>query len=168
MWLNKWKEGVLCLSLLAGLTLMSGTASAASVTFDDALTDGGIDRFDGSGNATEGFSITGSPVVIDFIVSIAAPSGNVTGFDLTDGGVLASAVLDSDANAYVLRYSFSSDTPTTAFALAITGTASTGYSYSASVVPLPAAAWMFLSMLFGGTWLKRRGARAKGGVVATA
>ena len=168
MWLKHVRGSLLGLSLFTGLAAFAGGISAATVTVD------GQDATNTTVQIANGESSNPDnvPIVVsqdstwDITVTIASNTtgGPVTGFTVSDGSATESGVLTSDL-AYALRYSF---TQAGTYPLSTSLDPAIGYQVTMSAVPLPAAAWMFLSMLFGGAWIKRRSARAKGGVVATA
>ena len=164
MWHIMLKNALLSMTFVAGAALFGSAASAATI---DLVTDG-------SGNSSlSNQTLSGTEDDVLFFVNpdnqdaqilsvtTSATSGSITDFQVFDasgnevtpiqetslGGLgysLTFTYLGSEGDGYKFR---------------ITGANGTVYGLSASVVPLPAAAWMLLSALFGGAWLKRRSAR---------
>lgn len=80
-------------------------------------------------------------------------------FEVNNGdgtGSLGTAI-ESGGAGDQLSFSYST---TKDYYLVLTGVEGANYSVQMSAVPLPAAAWMFLSLLGGGAWLKRRRRKA--------
>lgn len=168
MWLDSLKRGV------CGLLLIGGFAAGAAAAPVTVTLEGGNNGTLVEGTDTKEFTVSGD-ITLDVSIAQTPP---ITGFTLStcaDGDPADCTTLSlvdtatEGENAYVLRYSFLSS-QTYLFTISGTpvGLSGSDYNVKFSAVPLPAAAWMFLSMLFGGAWIKRRSASSKGGFVATA
>lgn len=169
MWLKHVRGSLLGLSLFTGLAAFAGSISAATVTVDGQdATNTTVQIANGDKSNPDAVPIVVSEdSTWDITVTIASniTGGPVTGFTISNGSTTESGVLTSDGVGYALRYAF---TQAGTYSLSTSLDPAIGYQVTMSAVPLPAAAWMFLSMLFGGAWIKRRSTRSKGGVVATA
>lgn len=183
MWLNL-RRSMACVLPAIGLSMLLGTNAFAAPADITLVVNGaevnivgtlggpnasGPDGTEtGSGTITEEYTISLDPDNSDSFVTsfvVRTTQGTIDSWDIVYGGSDTSVLGGTRSSGDEVSFAYLSSTYDN-LRLRVTGSDGSGYFVSMSAVPLPAAAWMFLSMLFGGAWLKRRGSKRAGALAA--
>lgn len=159
----------ICVGSLA-LTAAMAFSSFANAEIEELVVENGVNLGtpgvigDGTADRDGTSDIYKIVVIPDEDTMLFAIEVNQLGNDITSYAVFSSAdpdnlgtALESASAGTSLTFSY---VTTNDYYLVLTGVGGNRYNIQMSAVPLPAAAWMFLSLLGGGAWLKRRRRRA--------